>query len=223
MTRLLLSGVAVAALVAFGTMADAQTQQPVQTMPNQGGGSGPDTGASGSAGADVQTQGGGAAGAGAQTKKPEETQPGQAQQKSSDSMGTDTKKKSSEKKKTSDDMQKQTEETQGADKTKKQSQSEQESSGATGATGKAGKIDIPEGKRSQVAKSFSSHKVKAIDIDVDVSIGVAVPRTVVLHPVPVDIIEIVPEFRRYRYFVLANGQIVIVDPDTFVVVYVLAA
>jgi hypothetical protein len=220
MTRLLMSGVAVAALVACGSMADAQqTQQPVQTMPNQGGGSGPDTGASGAAGADTQTQGGGAAGAGAQTQMPEETQPGQAQQKSSDSM----EKSSDTKKKSSDSMQKQTEETQGADKTKKQSKSEQESSGATGATGKAGKIDIPEGKRSQVAKSFSSHKVKHADIDIDVSIGVAVPRTVVLHPVPVDIVEIVPAFRHYRYFVLANGEIVIVDPATFVVVYVLAA
>jgi Protein of unknown function (DUF1236) len=208
MTRLLMSGVAVAALVAFGSMADAQqTQQPVQTMPNQGGGSGPDTGA------------GGAAGAGAQTKMPEETQPGQVQQKSSDSM----EKSSDTKKKSSDSMQKQTEESQGADKTKKQSKSEQESSGATGATGKAGKIDIPEGKRSQVAKSFSSHKVKHSDIDIDVSIGVAVPRTVVLHPVPVDIVEIVPAFRHYRYFVLANGEIVIVDPATFLVVYVLAA
>jgi hypothetical protein len=214
MTRLLMSGVAVAALVAFGSMADAQqTQQPVQTMPNQGGGSGPDTGASGTAGADVQTQSGGA-GAGAATQVPEESQSGQ--QKSSDTMeSSDTKKKSS------DSMQKQTEETKGADKTKKQSQSEQESSGATGATGKAGKVDIPEGKRSQVAKSFSSHKVKATDIDIDVSVGVAVPRTVVLHAVPVDIVEIVPEFRGYRYFVLASGEIVIVDPDTFVVVMVL--
>ena len=72
-------------------------------------------------------------------------------------------------------------------------------------------------------KSFSSHKVKATDIDIDVSVGVAVPHTVVLHSVPADIVEIVPEFRRYKYFVLASGEIVIVDPDTFVVVYVLPA
>jgi hypothetical protein len=164
---------------------------------------------------------------------PENSQSGEAQQKSSDSTekSSDMKKKSSDsaekssetKKKSSDTTQKQTEETEGADKTKKQSQSEQDSSGATGATGKAGKIDVPEGKRSQVAKSFSSHKVKATDIDIDVSVGVAVPRTVVLHPVPVDIVEIVPAFRHYRYFVLANGEIVIVDPATFVIVYVIPA
>ena len=45
-------------------------------------------------------------------------------------------------------------------------------------------------------------------------------RRVVLHPVPVDIVEIVPAFRRYKYFVLASGEIVIVDPATLVVVYV---
>jgi len=220
MTRLLMSGVAVAALLAFGSMANAQSEQPsTQTMPNQGGGSGPDTGAGGAAGTDVQGQGGAdvqtQGGAGAQTQTPQDTQSGQSQQKSSDSM-----EKSSDTKKKSSDMQKQTDESGGADKTKKQSQSS-ESSGATGATGKAGKIDVPQGKRSQVAKSFSSHKVKHVDIDVDVSVGVAVPRTVVLHAVPADIVEIVPGFRGYRYFVLASGEIVIVDPATFVVVYVL--
>ena len=61
MTRLLMSSVAVAALVAFGSMADAQqAQQPVQTMPNQGAGSGSDTGAGGAAGAGAQTQDGAA-------------------------------------------------------------------------------------------------------------------------------------------------------------------
>jgi Protein of unknown function (DUF1236) len=234
MTRFLMSGVAVAALVTFGSMAGAQESQ----MPKQsGGGTQMETqgGASGQAqgGAQMETQGG----AGTATTLPEDTQSGQGQQKSSDTKkkssetqkSSDMKKKSSDTQqssdtqKSSDEMQKQTEETTGADKTKKQSQTEQDTSGATGATGKAGKIDIPEGKRSQVVKSFSSHKVKKTDIDIDVSIGVAVPRTVVLHPVPVEIVEIVPEFRRYRYFVLANGEIVIVDPDTFVVVMVLAA
>ena len=215
-----MSGVAVAALLAFGSLANAQTEQPTtQTMPNQGGGSGPDTGAGGAAGSDVQGQGGAdvqtQGGAGAQTQMPQDSQSGKSQQKSSDGMDT--------KKKSSDTMQKQSEDTKGGDQTKKQSQKGEESSGATGATGKAGKIDIPQGKRSQVAKSFSSHKVKSVDIDVDVSVGVAVPRTVLLHPVPVDIVEIVPAFRHYRYFVLANGEIVIVDPATFVVVYVIAA
>ena len=116
-------------------------------------------------------------------------------------------------------MQKQTGQSQGSTDKKK---AQQDSSGATGATDKASKISIPEGKRSQVAKSFSSHKVKHTDIDINVSIGVAVPGTVVLYPVPIDIVEIVPAFRHYKYFVLADGRIIIVDPTTLVVVYVVA-
>jgi hypothetical protein len=221
MHRMLMSGVAVAALLAFTPIAEAQQgQQPtVETMPNQGGGTGSDTGAGGAAGAQMESQGG----AGAANQLPEDTQSGQVQ-KSSDvkKKGSETQ-KSTETEKTSDEMQKQTEETQGADKTKKQTEAEQETTGATGATGKPGKIDIPEAKRSQVVKSFSAKKVKKTDIDIDVSIGVAVPATVVLHPVPVEIVKIVPAFRRYRYFVLASGEIVIVDPATMVVVYVLVA
>jgi hypothetical protein len=203
-----MSGVAVAAMVAFGSIAGAQQQQPVQPMPSQGGGASttaPATGGTTGGGASVDTQGSGKATTGAA----EETQP-----------GTTKKKKSSETtQKNSGTMQKQTEQTQGG--TTKKTQAGEETSGATGATGKASKVDIPEEKRPQVAKSFSAHKVKPAKIDVDVSIGVAIPRTVVLHPVPADIVEIVPAFRHYRYFVLANGEIVIVDPVTFVVVYVL--
>jgi hypothetical protein len=212
MTRLLMSGVAVAALVAFGSMADAQQQQPTyQTQPSQGGGASSDTS-------------GGGAGGGAANQVQEE-QPGTTTKQKSSQGASTTKQKSSEdttttKKKSSGSMQKQTEQTKSGDKTKK-TQAGEESSGATGATGKAGKIDVPEGKRSQVAKSFSSHKVKASNVDVDVSIGIAVPRTVVLHAVPADVIAVVPAFRHYKYFVLANGEIVIVDPATFVVVYVL--
>ena len=40
---------------------------------------------------------------------------------------------------------------------------------------------------------------------------------------PPEIIRIVPDYEGYRYFILADGTIVIVDPDSFVVVYVLTA
>ena len=178
MTRLLMSGVAVGPLVAFGSMAGAQQQQQqqptIQTMPSQGGG--------------ASTDNGGAAAGSTSSQMQDETQPGTTKQKSSGSM------------------QKQTDQTKSGDKTKK-SAAGQDSSGATGATGKAGKIDIPEGERGQVAKSFSSHKVKASDVNIDVSIGIAIPTTVVLHPVPADVVVVVPAFRHYKYFVLASGEI----------------
>ena len=59
------------------------------------------------------------------------------------------------------------------------------------------------------------------EIDIDIDIGVVVPRTVRYYPLPPRIIEIVPEFEGYVYFVLVDGRIVIVHPDTYVIVYII--
>ena len=105
---------------------------------------------------------------------------------------------------------------------KKQEASESDTTGVTGATGKAGKIDVPSDKRAEVRKSFTVKDVKRVNLDIDVSVGTHVPRDIVFYAVPTTIIRIVPEFRGFKYFVLAGGTIVIVDPDTYEVVYVMA-
>jgi hypothetical protein len=64
-------------------------------------------------------------------------------------------------------------------------------------------------------------KAEPVDIDIDVNVGVVVPRTVTLQALPPRVIEIVPAYRGYEYFVLADGRIVIVEPATFKVVYIL--
>ena len=119
-----------------------------------------------------------------------EAQPGQAEQGQAQGEDQGGQSQQGQKKagqKSSDSMKKkQTGQTEGGTDKKKVAGN---SSGTTGATDKASKISIPEGKRSQVAKSFSSHKVKHTDIDINVSLGVAVPASVVLYPVPVDIVE----------------------------------
>ena len=51
--------------------------------------------------------------------------------------------------------------------------------------------------------------VERVEIDIDIDIGVVVPRTVRYYPLPPRIIEIVPEFEGYVYFVLVDGRIVI--------------
>jgi hypothetical protein len=84
-----------------------------------------------------------------------------------------------------------------------------------------GSIDISTEQRTELTTIFREEKAEPVDIDVDVNVGAAVPRTVTLRPLPPRVIEIVPEYREYRYFVLADGRIVIVDPDSFEVVYIL--
>jgi hypothetical protein len=95
-------------------------------------------------------------------------------------------------------------------------QSEQQPSTET-----TGSIDINTEQRTEITQVFREVKSEPVDIDVDVSVGVTVPRTVTLQPLPPRVIEIVPAYRGYEYFVLADGRIVIVEPGTLKVVYIL--
>jgi hypothetical protein len=82
-------------------------------------------------------------------------------------------------------------------------------------------IDIKAEQKTEITKVFREVKADPVDIDIDVNVGVVVPRTVTLRPLPPRVIEIVPAYRGYEYFVLADGRIVIVEPATFKVVYIL--
>lgn len=53
-----------------------------------------------------------------------------------------------------------------------------------------------------------------------VNIGVAVPRTVHVEVLPTDIVEIVPEYRGFDYVIVGN-QLLIIDPNTMLIVEVL--
>jgi Protein of unknown function (DUF1236) len=139
-------------------------------------------------------------------------------EKSSETTGTTNKKASEAAGATKQDEKSSTagtsEETVGSkDKMKKQEATGE--SETTGATGKTGKLDIPSDKRAEVRKSFTVKNVKRVNLDIDVSVGVHVPRDIVFYAVPTTIVRIVPEFRGFKYFVLADGTIVIVDPDTY--------
>jgi hypothetical protein len=82
-------------------------------------------------------------------------------------------------------------------------------------------IDISAEQKTEITQVFRSEKAEPVDIDIDVNVGVVVPRTVTLRPLPPRVIEIVPAYRGYEYFVLADGRIVIVEPGTYKVVYIL--
>jgi hypothetical protein len=84
-----------------------------------------------------------------------------------------------------------------------------------------GSIDINTEQRTEITQVIREEKVEPVDVDFDVNVGVAVPRTVTLRPLPPRVIEIVPAYRDYEYFVLADGRIVIVEPATLKVVYIL--
>ncbi|NTJ63054.1 DUF1236 domain-containing protein [Agrobacterium rhizogenes] len=73
----------------------------------------------------------------------------------------------------------------------------------------------------QVVKEV--HVTPIRETDFAVSVGSAIPRKIELEPLPPRIVQIVPQYKAYRFFVLADGRIVIVDPSTFTIVYIIDA
>lgn len=87
-----------------------------------------------------------------------------------------------------------------------------------------GSIDISAEKRTTIRETITREHVAPIrDVSFSVNVGVEVPRTVELRPLPSRVVEIVPQYRRYRYFVLADGRIVIVEPSSYKIVYIITA
>lgn len=99
--------------------------------------------------------------------------------------------------------------------------------GQSGTTGRnvqtQGRANLPQDKAAQVAQTLggSGNVQSAPNIDVNqVSIGANLPGEVIINPLPPTIVELVPEFRGYDYFVIGD-EVVIVDPATRQVVEII--
>lgn len=84
-----------------------------------------------------------------------------------------------------------------------------------------GSINISTEQKTEIRNIIVENKVEPIKPSFSVSVGVTIPKTVELHPLPPRVVEILPAYRSYRYFVLADNRIVIVEPDTYEIVYIL--
>lgn len=94
-----------------------------------------------------------------------------------------------------------------------------ETTGSVGAN-----VEITTEHQRTIRETIVSQRVEPVrDVNFTISIGQSIPRTVELHPLPPRVVEIVPQYREYVYFVLADGRIVIVDPNSYEIVYVLSA
>lgn len=96
----------------------------------------------------------------------------------------------------------------------------EEQSGSQGK--RAEKGHVSEEQRGELRKALrEGHVEPAPNINFSVDLGVRVPREVHLYRLPPRIVEIVPEYEGYEYFVLADGRIIIVDPETLEIVLIL--
>jgi hypothetical protein len=84
-----------------------------------------------------------------------------------------------------------------------------------------GSINISTEQKTEIRDVIVENKVETVKPTFSVSVGVAVPKTVKLHRLPPRVVEILPQYKSYEYFVLADNRIVIVEPSTYEIVYIL--
>lgn len=84
-------------------------------------------------------------------------------------------------------------------------------------------VNVTTEQRTEIRQVVKTENVQPVEhVTFDVDVGAAIPHSVELHSLPPRIVEIVPAYQDYDYFILADGHIVIVDPDTYEIVYILA-
>ena len=71
-------------------------------------------------------------------------------------------------------------------------------------------------------RSEMTQGTSPVDATFDINIGAMAPDTIEVRPLPPRFVEVVPQYEGYRYFVLADGRIVIVEPDTTEIVYIMS-
>jgi hypothetical protein len=82
-------------------------------------------------------------------------------------------------------------------------------------------VNINDQQRTRVAESITRLNVQPLNnVNFSLTVGTAIPRDIRLQTLPSDVVEIVPQYRRYSFFVVRD-QIVIVEPSTYQIVTVL--
>jgi hypothetical protein len=76
--------------------------------------------------------------------------------------------------------------------------------------------------RTTIINQRNYRHVDRSSINFSLSIGVAVPRTMYLYPLPATVVEVVPVYRGYLFFIVGD-EIVIVHPRTLEIVAILPA
>jgi hypothetical protein len=90
---------------------------------------------------------------------------------------------------------------------------------STGATSAAPTLTTQQ--QTQIRQSITSAKVQPLpSVSFSVSTGTVIPTDVRLHELPPTVVEVVPAYRTYRFFVVGN-DIVIVEPGSRRIVQVI--
>ena len=83
-------------------------------------------------------------------------------------------------------------------------------------------VSVNREQQTRISTVISRTNVRPLtNVNFSISVGTAIPATVVLTPLPADIVTIVPQYRGYSFFVVRD-EIVIVEPSTKKIVTVIS-
>jgi hypothetical protein len=92
-----------------------------------------------------------------------------------------------------------------------------------GSQGSAKSVQLSSQQRTKIHATLANQKVERIsNANFTIRVGERVPRTVRFYPLPIEIVEFVPEYRGYDYIIVGD-EILIIDPNTLEIVAVLPA
>jgi hypothetical protein len=75
--------------------------------------------------------------------------------------------------------------------------------------------------KTRLSRAVAEVHIRPVSsVNFSVSIGTAVPNTVTLHPVPTEVVAVIPQYRGYDFFIVRN-EFVIVEPQTHKIVDVI--
>jgi hypothetical protein len=81
--------------------------------------------------------------------------------------------------------------------------------------------NLDDRQRTRVTESITKLNARPVEnVNFSLSVGKVVPRDVRFQPLPADVVEVVPQYRGYNFFVVRD-DIVIVDPSSYQIVDVL--
>lgn len=82
-------------------------------------------------------------------------------------------------------------------------------------------VNINDQQRTRISQSVAKLNVKPLtNVNFSLSVGTVVPRDIRFEPLPADIVEIVPQYRGYSFF-MVRDEIVIIEPSSYQIVAVL--
>jgi Protein of unknown function (DUF1236) len=131
-------------------------------------------------------------------------------------------KSASEKAETKSDSKASTAQGNSSNATKSSSSASEKSNATTGQGAAAGAAKLTTEQRTKITSIIHEHKTPSVHLNVAVSVGTRIPTSVHLYPLPVEVINIYPEWRGYDY-VLVGDEIVVIDPHLHEIVAIIAA